>query len=168
MGVYGYGVASLGKAGSSGRAHKVVWERLRGPVPDGLVLDHLCRNRACVNPDHLEPVTQRVNSLRGVGAAAQQARKTHCKYGHEYTSENTQLYINQHGNVSRQCKVCGYRRDRGAPRNACADRAHCPKGHAYAGDNLRLHERKNGKIWRVCKTCQRDYMRAKRAARSAS
>src|ERR1700755_3231525 len=64
------------------RAHKAAWVYLRGPVPDGLELDHLCRNRACVNPKHLEPVTHRENLLRGMAPAAINSRKTHCPKGH--------------------------------------------------------------------------------------
>lgn len=65
------------------KAHRFAYETLVGPIPDGLELDHLCRNRACVNPDHLEPVTGRVNTLRGESPTAQNARKTHCVHGHE-------------------------------------------------------------------------------------
>jgi hypothetical protein len=63
-------------------AHRLVWIALCGPMPEGLQLDHLCRLRRCVNPDHLEPVTLRVNVLRGIGLTAQNALKTHCKRGH--------------------------------------------------------------------------------------
>lgn len=61
-------------------AHRVAWEWLRGPIPEGLQLDHLCRNRRCVNPDHLEPVTAAVNTQRAKAVAP---RRTHCRYGHE-------------------------------------------------------------------------------------
>jgi hypothetical protein len=65
-------------------AHRYSYELLVGPIPDGLQLDHLCRNRACVNPAHLEPVTQRVNILRGYGRGAIQARQTTCSQGHPF------------------------------------------------------------------------------------
>jgi len=83
------------------RAHIVVYELLVGPVPQGLTLDHTCRVRCCVNPDHLEPVTRVVNIMRGEGACAKHARKTHCPQGHEYTRENTQLW-----KTYRYCKAC--------------------------------------------------------------
>src|SRR5580698_2584776 len=65
----GYGCFQIAKVNF--RAHRLAYELLRGPIPTGLHLDHLCRNRSCVNPDHLEPVTQRENTLRGEGIAAQ-------------------------------------------------------------------------------------------------
>lgn len=74
---HGYGRVKLGDRRFA--AHVVVYESERGPVPTGKCLDHLCRNRDCVNPDHLEPVTQRENILRGDGIAAHNARKVECE-----------------------------------------------------------------------------------------
>jgi hypothetical protein len=95
-------------------AHSVLWVLERGPVPEGLELDHLCRNRACVNPDHLEPVTHRENMLRGAGPIAENAAKTHCKYGHPFDEENTILRPNRPG--TRECRAC-HRRDRNKARS---------------------------------------------------
>ncbi len=90
------------------RAHKWYWERLYGPVPVGLELDHLCRVRSCVNLRHLEIVTKVVNILRGNGATALNARKTHCLRGHEFTPENTYLRSARpgHREGNRECKTC--------------------------------------------------------------
>lgn len=71
------------------RAHRFVYEHFVEPIPNGLVLDHLCRNHHCVNPVHMEIVTHCENSLRGNGACAQHAKKTHCKYGHIFDEKNT-------------------------------------------------------------------------------
>ncbi len=83
-----------------------------GPLPrggkGGPGVDHLCRNRLCVNPSPLELVTARVNILRGNGASARNLRKTHCPYGHPYADEN--LIINIDGN--RVCRTCKRRRAR--------------------------------------------------------
>lgn len=78
-------------------AHRVAYEVLVGPIPEGLELDHLCRNRRCVNPEHLEPVTKAVNQQR------QGAEKTHCPRGHEYTPENT---YRRPGENVRNCRAC--------------------------------------------------------------
>jgi hypothetical protein len=80
----------------------VAYELAIGPIPEGLTIDHLCRNRGCVNPAHLEAVTNRTNLLRGDGIAALNARKTHCKRGHEFTPENT--YVWREG--TRACRAC--------------------------------------------------------------
>lgn len=102
----GYGVFCAD--GRTYRAHRWSYERFIGPVPLGLVLDHKCRTPSCVNPEHLEAVTQRENILRGTAPAARQARQTHCIHGHLLSSDNT--YLNPDGR--RQCKACRRRIDR--------------------------------------------------------
>lgn len=97
---YGYGTYSM--QSRQHMAHRVAYELEVGPIPDGLEIDHLCRNRGCVNPSHMEPVTGRDNTLRGVGITAANARKTHCPKGHEFTPENT--YTTPDG--KRVCREC--------------------------------------------------------------
>jgi hypothetical protein len=82
-------------------AYRIIYEFVFGQIPKGLQLDHLCRNRKCVNPDHLEPVTCKINVLRGESPAAQNAKKTHCKSGHPLDGENLKKTHNR-----RICKEC--------------------------------------------------------------
>ncbi|MDE2097003.1 MAG: HNH endonuclease [Patescibacteria group bacterium] len=85
-------------------AHRAVYTALRGPIPAGLDLDHLCRVRCCVNPAHLEPVTRQVNLLRGTPGAWMKrvaASRNACAAGHEYTPENTRMR-----GKTRLCRIC--------------------------------------------------------------
>lgn len=99
----GYGFFALEAKPRKGiGAHVYAYTRSVGPVPEGLELDHKCRNPSCVNPLHLEPVTTRVNVLRGFGACAINVRKTHCIHGHPFSGEN--LYLRPDG--GRACRTC--------------------------------------------------------------
>jgi hypothetical protein len=89
--------------GKNGLAHRIAYEIAYGPIPNDLHIDHLCRNRSCVRPDHLEPVTLAENVLRGYGISAQNKRKSHCLRGHELAADN--LWINPK-TKSRSCKAC--------------------------------------------------------------
>jgi hypothetical protein len=99
-----YGTFKDGK--SMVLAHRFAYEALVGPIPDGASIDHLCRVRHCVNPEHLEPVTQRINVLRGESGPAHNARKTHCKRGHELTPDNVAIRTLRDGGPSRVCITC--------------------------------------------------------------
>lgn len=98
----GYGRVMLN--GRVQNAHRVSYEIHVGPVPEGLVVDHLCRNRCCVNPDHLEPVTERENFRRGYAGKHVRVPVTHCWRGHLYTEQNT--YRDKKG--VRSCRACRY------------------------------------------------------------
>ncbi len=91
---------------SSSRAHRVSYERFKGPIPDGYEIDHLCKQRCCCNPDHLEAVTPRENNLRSESPAAKHARKTHCPRGHAYDEANTMHHRKSPTVVARVCRAC--------------------------------------------------------------
>lgn len=105
----GYGVFGWRRDGRtvSVHAHRFAYELERGPIPGQLPLDHLCRTPLCVNPAHLEPVTMRENTLRGIGPSAVNAVATHCKHGHEFTPENTWVDAKRR---TRHCRTCMRRR----------------------------------------------------------
>ena len=83
-------------------AHRLAWEVAHGPIPTGMQIDHLCRNRLCVKVEHLDLVTHAENLRRGTGFSARNARKTHCVRGHEFTPENTMMK----SSGSRTCRAC--------------------------------------------------------------
>ena len=159
-------------------AHRVSYILLKGPIPRNLEIDHLCRVRRCVNPNHLEPVTRSENTKRGMAgkaAATRAQERTHCKKGHELTGDN----IRGAEKGKRLCKICYEvgvkdRNDR-RPRipielrkpniaDLARTKTHCPHGHSYSGDNLII----NKKGARICRECMRkasrEYQRKKRAA----
>lgn len=168
----GYGTITINRRSIG--AHVASYTLLRGPVPSGLELDHLChpgdgscaratcRHRLCVNPDHLEPVTRRENIRRSSSPFGVNIDKTHCPKGHEYTPENTRVRIGPRGNPMRSCKQC--QRDSNPPTGkvnpliaANAAKTHCPKGHEYTPENTIIDLSVGGKNGaRRCKTCRRE------------
>lgn len=98
----GYG-AVTDHAGSSVLIHRKVWEESNGPIPDGLTIDHLCRQKTCINPDHMEVVTRGENVRRAL------ATITTCKSGHPLSGENLRIYTRANGLTYRVCRAC--RRD---------------------------------------------------------
>lgn len=120
----------------------------------GLVKDHLCRNRRCVNPLHLREVTHKENILCGEGLAAQNARKTHCRKGHPFNKENTR--IDRRG--KRICLSCysnwkevyNATRRKGT-KHRCSAQTHCKYGHEFTKENITIT--KQG--WRRCNICMK-------------
>jgi HNH endonuclease len=108
----GYGVTGIGSRTDGSRrsvyTHRFFYEMLVAKIPEGLQIDHLCRVRACCNPNHLEPVTARENLLRGETLPAMCSKKTHCPLGHPYDEDNTIIKRGKH----RNCRTCENRRVR--------------------------------------------------------
>ena len=96
----GYGMFGMNKEITG--AYRASYELFIGKIPKGMTIDHICRNRSCVNPVHLKVMTLKENILRGTSFSAINARKTHCIRGHEFTKENTNIMTNG----SRQCRTC--------------------------------------------------------------
>ena len=106
-GTHGYGQIGQGRRGQRAYVHRIAYILWRGEIQDNLTVDHLCRNRGCANPRHLEIVTLRENLRRGNGFPGLNARKTHCDQGHEFTLENTYQWKRK-----RKCRICRRERNR--------------------------------------------------------
>lgn len=104
----GYGYPRFSIDGRQQYAHRLAYEFRNGPIPNGYEVDHLCRNKLCMNPRHLEAVPPLVNLARNESPASVNGRKTHCIHGHEFTPENTTL----RKDGSRQCRTCRRKQNR--------------------------------------------------------
>ena len=98
------GYTQIGYQGDTWFTHRLAYVAFVGPIPLDLQIDHLCRQHACCNPAHLEAVTNRVNTLRGIGFAARNAAKVRCDKGHEFTADNTYEPPSEPG--TRYCRAC--------------------------------------------------------------
>jgi len=111
----GYAIATVNR--QAVYVHRLTFWIVKGPVPNGWVVDHLCRTPSCVNPLHLEAVLTAENTRRGTG----NSRKTHCPAGHPYDASNTSVHVDTRGYQRRNCKAC---RD---ARNKAWRRTHSPE-----------------------------------------
>lgn len=101
-GTYG----TIGDRGKRPLCHRVTYEHYKGPIPKGLLVDHMCMNKKCVNPSHLRLVDSRTSNLENTnGMGAKNSKKTHCPKGHPYSKENTYRYFREYG-WTRECKIC--------------------------------------------------------------
>jgi len=102
----GYGRLAVDGTGKHLRAHRIAYEHLIGSIPEGKQTDHLCKNRGCVNPYHLEMVDSKTNTLRGDGPTAKNARKKRCKNGHPLSGTNLLMTRHPDGHTMRRCRTC--------------------------------------------------------------
>lgn len=155
------------------QVHRVTYEAHKGAIPEGLAIDHLCRNRTCCNPDHLEAVTSHENWRRGQAPNAISVRMGRCLSGrHLLVGEN--LYVFPNG--VRRCRACHVESQQaasetkrlariasGESRGRRSDRTHCPQGHPYDAENTRV----SAKGSRSCRTCNREAQRRYKERRRA-
>jgi hypothetical protein len=164
----GYGVLYINDVGRV--AHRLLYEILVGPVPDGLELDHTCHtealdcpggqciHRRCINPNHMEAVTPAINKLRGRSPIAANAFKTHCPHGHEYSEENTYRKANGQ-RICRECRRVQSRTSYVERPRVRKERTHCRNGHLLDG-----YTDSNGAL--RCRECRKDdYRRYKERRR---
>lgn len=172
---HGYG--SFGVDGKNVRAHRVAYELVKGPIPDGLVIDHVCENRACVNPAHLEAVTHLENIRRGYRRDVVHP-PTHCVNGHPLSPDN--VYVHHGSKACRMCRQMNHRvekakaqavgfpsvndEERERRRLAPTDRTHCKHGHPWTPENIYVSPRG----YRRCRECHRIEVAAKTAAKRAA
>lgn len=166
----GYGTFSY--RGINRGVHRIAYELESGPIPDGLQIDHLCRVRSCINPAHLEPVTNAENTRRGlrpIQLKEARERATHCRNGHEFTPDNI---VRIGPGAWRRCRICHYdSRNRSMKRGIYAEVAepkvrvyptHCSQGHEMTDQNTYVDP--SGA--RACRICRRAaslrYVTAKR------
>jgi hypothetical protein len=147
----GYGRFCFKKKRES--AHRTAYRLFVGPIPEGFVVHHTCRNRRCCNPAHLELVTPKEHVFLDLTGAYLNSIKTHCKRGHEFTPENTRLSRGQ-----RLCRIClaylkKQRRNPDAIRNSL--KTHCVNGHPFDEENTAI--RPGGE--RTCRACSRAAVR---------
>jgi hypothetical protein len=152
--------------GKTRLVHRVVWVLTVGPFPKGREPDHLCRVRACCRPDHLDPVTQRINLLRGASPAAGYARRSHCTAGHPLEGPGADVYIHPDHPTWRHCRKCRRKASAKSRRKVQPSRVEttcvvCGNLFSYSG-----HRRKICSVeCRAARTRQisRDFQRAKRS-----
>jgi hypothetical protein len=155
---HGYAKGSLN--GKVRDLHRPVYEALVGRIPTGLHIDHLCRVRHCLNPAHMEPVFQRINTLRGIAPPAEHSKQTECVHGHVFDFENTYVYWDNEG-FHRSCRACRNMVQRKRTRRIASaegrvlgrkrsPKTHCKWGHEYNFENTWLDPKRGT---RQCKAC---------------
>lgn len=165
---HGYG--TIGETVAPGRsrslyAHRISYEIHKGPIPEGLVVDHMCNNRRCVNPDHLQAITHRENVLRSPHPLFARRRVGLCIRGHDMT-DPTNVYIRP-DNGRKMCKACTRIRQRERDRAAGIPEKSPPRCGTYSGSVA--HARRKEPCCEACRSAATEYHRQRRArVRAAS
>lgn len=157
----GYGVFSVHNRSCS--AHRVSFEIFKGQIDPINVIDHMCRNKKCVNPDHLRQVDRKTNTRENNSSPATlNAIKTHCPAGHELIGDN--LYRYKGERACRVCRVLVSKKRASGKGSGYSNRikTHCKNGHEYSQVNTYIKKKINGKEGRACKTCSLDSSRRTR------